>query len=516
VKRIVVALIAGLFLIPGPVQPDSSLLLLPSDLEYLGAFRLPSESDGNTSWNSGGKGMTYYPAGDVSGPDDGYPGSIFGIGHSVKGGVSEFNIPVPVISPNKILGDLNTAQTLQGFYDITEGRHGTDNYVLKGIEYLPAQGEMTEDKIHWCMEEYYIPPFDKPSHSWASLDLSNPRTPGLWHIGQPGEFHMGTTSRYIFEIPKAWSDVNTPGKLLVTGRFRSQAGSFGPTLYTYGPWNNGNPPSDSAYLDAIEMLRYPQPGQMFNGWSSDTTFGFHNADDWEDGAWLTASDKAAVIITGTKALGSICYGTPDVTVECDMYCGGKGYQADDYAACILFYNPDDLAAVVHGEMQKNEPQPYTWVFMDSLMFMSGCTRSTLAGTAYDRAHNLLYISEIGADTLPGTYDTRPLIHVWRVSSPGVAAAPGATMRVKDLNVSTWPNPFNKTAHIMISNRSAIRISRVGLFYTNGKLMHTKRIFDYHAPVVEITFDATSQPAGVYILKINAGSQTVTRRITLLK
>jgi hypothetical protein len=52
----------------------------PEDLTYLGAFRLP-DGPPEIGWYWGGTAMTYYPEGDPNGPDDGFPGSIFGTGH---------------------------------------------------------------------------------------------------------------------------------------------------------------------------------------------------------------------------------------------------------------------------------------------------------------------------------------------------------------------------------------------------------------------------------------------------
>jgi hypothetical protein len=520
-KSVLFFSLVGLLFIPGITQPDSSRLLLPSDLNYLGAFRINPESDGNTSWNAGGGGMTFYPGGDPNGPNDGYPGSLFGIGHTVRGGVSEFDIPETVISPTKDLNELNMAKTIQGFYDITEGRHegGAGGYSLTGIEYLPAQGQMTEDKIHWCMHIYYMPPRDTFSHSWASLDLSNPNTPGFWSLGDAGEFHSGTVSHYIFEIPKTWADVHTPGKYLATGRFRSQAGSFGPTLYAYGPWNHGNPPADGAALDAVEMLRYPSAGEMFGVMSDDTTFGFHNADDWADGAWLTSGGKQAVIITGTKALGSICYGTPDKTLECDLYCGGKGYQADDYGACILFYDPADLEAVLDSQMNMNEPQPYSYIVMDSLMFMSGCTRRTLEGTGYDRANNLLYITEAGADTLPGDYDSRPIVHTWRVGSQSSVAAPGSNATVRDLSVEVWPNPFSTNVFFEMRNtNSELHNMDIGIYDIAGKQVCQLYHRGSHSAVrgSGYAWHAQDQPNGVYFVKIKTGQVELSKKIILFR
>ena len=94
--------------------------LLPSDLHYLGAFRLPDTED-DLGWTWSGHALAYHPGGDPSGPEDGYPGSLFGTGNDQKQFVSEISIPVPVHSEGKDLEALHAAQTLQPFADIRDG-----------------------------------------------------------------------------------------------------------------------------------------------------------------------------------------------------------------------------------------------------------------------------------------------------------------------------------------------------------------------------------------------------------
>ena len=87
---------------PGPASlqpPLSGDVLMPENLEYLGAFRLP-DANGGSNWEYSGQGLTYYPGGDSSGSEDGFPGSLFGFGYDHHMQVSEISIPEPVISRN--------------------------------------------------------------------------------------------------------------------------------------------------------------------------------------------------------------------------------------------------------------------------------------------------------------------------------------------------------------------------------------------------------------------------------
>jgi hypothetical protein len=93
-------------------------LIQPRDLVYEGAFRLPRQGPEGEGWEWGGTAATFYPDGDPTGDNDGYPGSLFITGHNWHQKVSEISIPRPVRSRD--LDDLNAARTLQDFRDIRQ------------------------------------------------------------------------------------------------------------------------------------------------------------------------------------------------------------------------------------------------------------------------------------------------------------------------------------------------------------------------------------------------------------
>ena len=99
---------------PPPGGPTE--LIQPENIVYQGAFLLPP-GDENSDWTFSGYAMTFYPDGDSAGDTDGYPGSLYALGHDHQQMVSEVSIPAPVISADPTA--LNTATTLQPFTDIT-------------------------------------------------------------------------------------------------------------------------------------------------------------------------------------------------------------------------------------------------------------------------------------------------------------------------------------------------------------------------------------------------------------
>ncbi|MEA3366553.1 MAG: hypothetical protein U9R68_00395, partial [Planctomycetota bacterium] len=181
--------------------------LEPDGLVYRGAFRLPGPS-GGSNWGWCGDGKAYRPDGDSDGPDDGYPGSLFGFGHDHQHFVSEIGIPAPVVSKGKSAAELPTARTLQPFADIRAG-HFTDYEIPRAdLAYLPTQGEQTRPKLYFCFGQHMHETFKGPTHGWCEVDLSDPKTAGPWSVGGLTEY---VTSDYLFAIPKAWADAHVGG-----------------------------------------------------------------------------------------------------------------------------------------------------------------------------------------------------------------------------------------------------------------------------------------------------------------
>ncbi len=408
-------------------QADDLRIYPSSDFDYKGAFKLPEGSNG-VGWAYGGRGMTYYPGGDADGPDDGYPGSIFATGWKGDVGmesyVSEISIPVPVISPDKDVNELNAAGTLQKFYDITQGRFNKIGSVstygdIAYLRHLSRNGGAQQtDKLHstWGKHfqlEKYV------SHSWCELNLSDPQPCGGWFIGdKKGKPLNYSLNSYLFSIPEDWAAANTPGKLLATGGYRGGGtGGRGPSLYAYGPWNEGNPPPPNAELGYTTLIQYSlesdytsDPSQSMAGWT--------RADDFGGGDWLTVGNKSAVILVGTKGIGKFWYGFPDGTLYSGQDWPNRGYWAEKTQAQILFYDPADLAAVTHCKMQPYEPQPYSVMNLEPFMYKKQKAvnqNHLICAACFDRTHGFLYVIENEAYGRHG--DGNILVHVWKVNAP---------------------------------------------------------------------------------------------------
>ncbi|MEA3249666.1 MAG: hypothetical protein U9Q03_04925 [Patescibacteria group bacterium] len=393
---------------PTPVPtPTGISLIQASDFEYRGTFRLPTHPEW-MGWEWGGDAMTHYPAGDSTGPTDGYPGSLFGTGHAWNMSVSEVTIPAPIISATKDPVDLNRAVALQDFTDVRGGLFDPFVEIIRvGMEYMPEN-----DKLHLAWGQHFQEtgtPEDIPSHMWCDVDLSSPDTRGSWWVADGNNY---STNDYMFGAPVDWAAAYTGGRTLITGRYRDGGWSGqGPPLFAVAPWQDGNPPAPGSRLGTTTLLQY-DTSYVNDALFSDTARtmdGYHHTDTWTGAAWLSAGNRAAVAIVGTKGLGDYWYG--DINGPCLDCALSRGWWSTEMVAQLIMYDPADLAAVAAGTMESWEPQPYATVDLEPFMFRNGSDQVMfqVGAMAFDRDNSLMYIFETLAD------EDRPLVHVWKVN-----------------------------------------------------------------------------------------------------
>ena len=386
--------------------------LSPGDLVYRGAFRLPGPS-GGSSWQYSGDAIAYFPGGDPQGPADGYPGSLYGIGHDWHKYVSEISIPRPRVPVNGALKKLSTATTLRPFRDVRGGvgsLNALQEMVRVGMAYLPGQGAQTCGKLYLCWGAHLQEDAETrvASHMWCEGNLIGSR--GAWYVGNYSPYSVND---YMLDIPKGWAERYVGGKRLATGRFRDGGwGGQGPSLFAIGPWQQGNPPANDARLQAVPLLLYSNtatdepPYHVMNN--------YHHADQWAGGAWVTSAHGDAVVFAGTKGTGNCWYGLPDGRVWEPPYPpdpeNQRGWWSTGFVGQLLFYDPADLAAVARGRKRPYAPQPYATLNIDRyLLHVTGSQQKDhVAAICYDHPHGLLYLVEPLADR------DKSLVHVWGV------------------------------------------------------------------------------------------------------
>ncbi len=408
--------------------------------------------------------MTLRPDGDAGSPPDGFPGSLFVMGHDrmpygelpTGNQVAEVTIPAPAVSAN--VGDLPVASFLQSFQDVSGGLFAAlEEVPTAGMQFLNIAA--TGPRIHLAWGQHFQPEPAVPSHAWFSPTLSAPGTTGAWFLGNQSQYSV---NGYLMEIPAAWADVHTGGRYVGTGRQRDGGwGGMGPSLYAYRPWvdSGGTPAPPGTHLEETVLLRYE---------SSEATSdivrcfaGYQHADTFVGGAFLTTTGgKSSVVFAGTKGTGAkYWYGfvnplgpsypcpeqasiplftacrlasgeacPPEDLVECGGHTSERGWWSARFDAQIVFYDPEELARVAAGEIQPHVPQPYATLDLDDRLFLnpSGVDpdslgtgiqrRYRLGDVTFDRQNGLLYVLELFAE------DAQPVVHVWRVA-PGSAPSP---------------------------------------------------------------------------------------------
>jgi hypothetical protein len=387
--------------------------IMPSDLTYAGAFRLPGGDD-EDSWGWGGQAFTYRPDGDPTGPGDGHPGSLFGTGHAWHQRLSEITIPRPVVSEAKKADELPVAKTLQPLQNVYGDMYPELELPRVGLALLPAQKPQTTGKLYFCRASHMGEGQRIASHGWCELTLKDPKTAGGWCIAGADNY---TTAHYLFPISDAWAKQHVNGFRLATGRFRDGGqGSQGPVIFALAPWQDGNPPKRGAELKAVKLLHYSSVTDE----EQHVLKNYHHSDEWTAGAWLTARDKAAVVFVGTKGEGKCWYGFANGVVWPeegpwppipDPPNDQRGWWSERFNAQMLFYDPADLADVAAGKKKPYEPQPYATMSIASFLFAKKGPQQwyQTGGMCFDPARGWLYVAEYRGD------GDKPLIHVWRVA-----------------------------------------------------------------------------------------------------
>ncbi len=499
-------------------------LIKPENLVYMGAFLTPERVSDTEFWEYGGTAMAYYPLGDADEVTDGYPGSIIASGFDVLQYFSEISIPIPTISTSKNIAELNTAETLQPFSDVTGGLFNAllEEMPRVGVEYLSAQRGQTSNKLYYCWGSHFQEMgegSDMPSHSWSEVDLQNPQTAGAWWLGNVSNY---SGNDYMFSIPEEWANNNSLNMRLVSGRYRDGGWSgFGPSLYAFSPWLSGNPPVNGDTLEVIQLLQYssnyngvPSPSYKLNN--------YEHSDEWTGGAWLTTENSSAVIFVGTKGVGEAWYGNENgPCLECD----NRGWWSAEFESQILFYDPADFSSVVQGTMEPYEPQPYAVMNIDSVLFHLRSTQQWyhLGATSYDRENQLLYIFE------PGRFEEdRTLVHVWKIknSTVGIIDKP---QTINDFQLyQNYPNPFNPITTIVYeipllqqTQHKSLEGAMDGLvtlkiYNILGQKVATLVNQKHKAGTYKVQFDATYLSSGIYYYQLKSDGFSQTRKLVILK
>jgi len=432
------------------VAPDSihaevkDKLLYETDLEYLGAFRVPKTDMGGPLYQGlayGGQSIAYNPINN----------SLFIVGHSQNQQTAEISIP-EIVKSDKI-EDFKTATVIQNLVDITNGYRDkitadgqtaiVNGANIGGMMIWKYKGKDT-DKLkyeNWLIGSVFAY-FDGAyqavkSHFATSVKLSSSSSQfsGMLQLGTtPSPVpQAGFIGGYMTPIPEKWQ-VALGGEALsgASGLAVVSRSSYGPAAFSFYPDEliEGKSPAK-----ATALLYYDSTHPTIGTYESSGTL-------YHMGTILTGVNFPAgtqsIIFTGVHGLGDSCYGIGTASkTEADTnpdYCydpsiQSKGTHAYPYALYAWAYDAEDLARVKAGGRIVDNPsdnlvdgitktstenykpwhiRPYAhWAF--KLPFFNNVAGYRGAST-YDEKNKRLYLVQHGVD---GNW---PIIHAFQVNT----------------------------------------------------------------------------------------------------
>jgi hypothetical protein len=362
------------------IAPSGSNLLTAADLSYLGAFKMPGGTFGESQFASGGSGISYNPANN----------SLFIVGHDWQPtAVAEVSIPTPVNAP---FGSLPVATVLQNFVEV---RPRLPNQSLNPSETPKVGGTMMfNGDLIGTMYEYYDGSGNAvDSHFRISgANLSSGTYTGLFQVGTMGG---GWVGGWMCRVPGPWQGpfgaeyLTGNGALSIIGRT-----SHGPAAFGFNPAQLGASPAPVVpllYYDSAHPLRnFSQTSDVFN---ASTEFKGIAFPEGTDSILFFGRQGTGELYYGTGTSNIALHGTPvgdGSTYYYDPADSSKGYHAFPYRYQMWAYDANDLAAVKAGTMQPWEVQPYAWW---EQVLPDATNHARTGGLAYDPAANRLYLSQ---------------------------------------------------------------------------------------------------------------------------
>jgi len=404
-------------------------LLQQSDLEYLGAFRVPQGDHGSpqySGFNYGGTALTYHAANR----------SLFLVGHAWYQLTAEISIPAAVQSAS--IEALNTAAVLQPFADVTEGNRAN---IGPGGAAVDTSGVPLGGLLVWggtlvgtAYGFYDAAKVVELSHFTSGLDLSAAGDfQGMYRVGEPPATpNPAFVDGYMTGIPPEWRSA-FGGPALTGNCCLSIIGrtSLGPAASVFDPALLGA----ADPVPVTPVLGYPIEHPTLGTYGDQRPDVLYNGSMAIHGIVFPAGSRT-VLFFGRRGTSVFCYGEgvsdpalhntycdpayPEVLCCYDPVEPAKGGHAYPYVYLVLAYDALDLLSVKAGERQMWDVVPYgAWEL--SLPFATD--GADLLGAAYDPASRTLYVTQGGADR-PGCCGFLPLVHAYHVD---VGAGPAASV-----------------------------------------------------------------------------------------
>lgn len=407
----------------------SDKLLQSTDLQYVGAFKVPWASMGCQKYSD----LSY------GGQEIEYNNNSLYIVSLLTNCVGEISIPSTLGLPGTAISRLPTAALVQNFTDITEGNSHSilpegGNYA--GTVWYGGLLKYGNNLIGSIFAYYDGGNVASLSHFKTGLDLS---TNGDFR----GMYQMGTRPSPVPAVRFVAGPMTTIPDNSGSGGTNWQADLGGPAITfqgttgivsgtSWGPAAFSFDPDDLGVETPVpvqELLYYSQThptlGQAEFPIADATNYYFNEATRVK-GVVFPEGTKS-VLYTGIHGVGTYCYGTATfdtntLAIQDPSYCYGRGAKGPttypkNYQ--VWAYNAEDLAAVKAGTYEPWEIEPYA-IWRLPLPYPDVAVGVDGGASTYDPIHNKLYV--VQTDAMAFGDDPAPIIHVFSVNTDTASPA----------------------------------------------------------------------------------------------
>ena len=395
---LVVLLSSGELAIAQGVDPTQQRLVQLSELEWLGAFRLPSVENGVSRFGYGGAAPAYYK--DPQGRE-----TLFMEGHAwYKGNVAQ--VEIQQISSSRDMNSLPRATLLQTFHDITDGKLGGDDGDGLG-SMMPYNGRLLVGSY-----VYYDAAVSQQRFLGSStfdLSVSN----DFLGFYAPSGVNPGKLGKYMTMIPAEW-------RSLLGGPSMSGACCLSIISRT----NSG--PGISVFDPADVGTRNPVPFREVLGFPVDHPVKFgtdQGGCSLQSGVFNCTTSIVAVafpattrsvLFFGAQGTGPICY-KDDGPPSCR---GTGGYSAPPYKTQVWAFDANELLAVKNGQKPPWQVSPYA-VWQLGFEYLPNSVG--YAGGTFDPATGRVFLIENNGED--------PIVHVLKINAPRLPPGPPKNLRI---------------------------------------------------------------------------------------
>ena len=387
-ETVVQATVAMVLAFPALVSAQGNLEQLPllqaADLEYEGAFRVPSGGVERETFNYGGKALAYNAASN----------SLFMTGHDHHNRTAEITIPAIVNSNN--LDDLQRASFVQEFVDATEGKRTQINPSDPNSKIIGGNLVYGNRLIMTAFSYYDGAGTQSGSHFARPLDLSSAGSV-IGPVASEDRVHY--TSAYMTHVPTEWQSA-FGGPALTGNCCRAIIGyhSNGPALFVFDPDDVGsvNP------VPTAPLVYYNSQNPLGPGVSSQNNT--YNLTSRVEGVVFPRGTRS-VLFFGRHGTGPYCYGIGEACN--DPANADQGNHAYPYRYQVWAYDALDLLAVKDGRRAPYSVQPYAiWTY--NMPFETDDIHN-IGGATYDPSTDRIFLSR------PRGEAKLPIIQVLRVN-----------------------------------------------------------------------------------------------------